>query len=52
MRSWYMNVLAQANNLEKAGVTACNFVECEAHREVITTSLKNATKRGETGTLG
>lgn len=49
---WYLDVLAQASNPEKAGATVCNFVECEVHREMIITSLKNATARGETGTLG
>lgn len=49
---FYMRVLSKASNPEKAGVTIGNFVECEAHRETIICAIKNATKRGETGSLG
>ena len=49
---WYMGVVAKASAPEKAGVTVGNFIECEAHREVILKGIKNATDRGETGSLG
>jgi len=49
---WYMGVVAKASVPEKAGVTVGNFIECEAHREVILKGIKNATDRGETGSLG